>query len=87
MQRGATLLGLRAMKQLLVSITLQANVAPAPRDLQIKVAAYKVAKGGFKVPPLHLEVSRDPVHLKCVCCHMDYENQSGNSSIRRLRME
>ncbi len=64
MQRGLTLLGLKAMKQLSVSITLQANVAPAPRDLQSKVAACKVAKGGFKVPPVRLEVSGDPVHLK-----------------------
>ncbi len=59
MQRGATLLGLKAMKQLSVSITLQTNVAPAPRDLQSKVA-----KGGFKVPPIRVEVSGDPVHLK-----------------------
>ncbi len=45
MQRGATLLGPKAKKQ----IKLQINVAPAPRDLQNKIAAGKVAKGGFKV--------------------------------------
>ncbi len=64
MPRDMTILGLIAMKQLSVSITLQANVAPAPRHLQSKVAACKVAKGGFKVPPVHLELSGDPVHLK-----------------------
>ncbi len=45
MQRGATLLGPKDMKQ----ITLRNNVAPASRDLRNKIAAYKVAKGGFKV--------------------------------------
>ncbi len=42
---------------------LQTNAANAHRDLKIKVAACKVAKGGFKAPRVHLEVSGDPVHL------------------------
>ncbi len=37
---------------------------PFSLDLQTIVAACKVAKGGFKVAPVHLEVYRDRVHLK-----------------------